>query len=34
MATCPIYIARLRQVMQGDTRPTGRRAGDSTGSFS
>lgn len=26
MAVTPIYIARLRQVMQGDTRPTGRRA--------
>jgi hypothetical protein len=26
MATGPIYVARLRQVLQGDTRPTGRRA--------
>ena len=29
MATGPIYIARLRQVAQGDTRPAGRRASDS-----
>jgi hypothetical protein len=26
MAAGPIFIARLRQVLQGDTRPTGRRA--------
>jgi hypothetical protein len=26
MATVPIYVARLRQVLQGDTRPAGRRA--------
>ena len=32
MATGPIYIARMRQVMQGDTRPTGRRASDKVGS--
>ena len=30
MATGPIYIARLRQVLQGDTRPIGRRASDRT----
>lgn len=29
MATAPIYVARLRQVQQGDTRPIGRRASDS-----
>lgn len=28
MATGPIYIARLRQVLQGDTRPIGRRASE------
>ena len=28
MATVPIYVARLRQVMQGDTRPGGRRASE------
>lgn len=28
MAATPIYIARLRQVLQGDTRPTGRRASE------
>jgi hypothetical protein len=28
MAAGPIYIARLRQVLQGDTRPVGRRASD------
>ena len=28
MATGPIYVARLRQVQQGDIRPTGRRAGE------
>jgi hypothetical protein len=28
MAVGPIYIARLRQVLQGDTRPAGRRASD------
>ena len=28
MATTPIFIARLRQVLQGDTRPTGRRASE------
>jgi hypothetical protein len=28
MATTPIYIARLRQVLQGDIRPGGRRASD------
>jgi len=28
MAAGPIYIARLRQVLQGDTRPAGRRASD------
>jgi hypothetical protein len=32
MATGPIYIARLRQVLQGDTRPAGRRASDRSGS--
>lgn len=26
MATAPIYVARYRQVRQGDVRPTGRRA--------
>lgn len=31
MATGPIYIARLRQIMQGDTRPVGRRASDRNG---
>ena len=30
MATGPIYIARMRQVLQGDTRPAGRRASDRT----
>lgn len=29
MAAVPIYVARLRQVQQGDTRPSGRRATDS-----
>jgi hypothetical protein len=28
MAAAPIYVARLRQVMQGDTRPAGRRASE------
>ncbi|HET6971041.1 MAG TPA: hypothetical protein VFH92_07950 [Phenylobacterium sp.] len=28
MATAPIYLARLRQVMQGDIRPAGRRASE------
>lgn len=28
MAATPIYVARLRQVQQGDTRPSGRRATD------
>jgi len=28
MATAPIYLARLRQVQQGDVRPGGRRATD------
>ena len=28
MAATPIYIARLRQVLQGDVRPTGRRASE------
>lgn len=28
MAAAPIYIARLRQVAQGDTRPAGRRASE------
>lgn len=28
MAAAPIYVARLRQVLQGDTRPTGRRASE------
>jgi hypothetical protein len=28
LATGPIYVARLRQVQQGDTRPTGRRASE------
>ncbi len=28
MATAPIYVARLRQVLQGDTRPGGRRASE------
>lgn len=28
MAATPIYIARLRQVLQGDTRPSGRRASE------
>lgn len=28
MAAAPIYIARLRQVMQGDVRPGGRRASE------
>jgi hypothetical protein len=28
MATAPIFIARLRQVLQGDTRPAGRRASE------
>lgn len=28
MAAGPIYIARLRQVLQGDIRPTGRRASE------
>lgn len=32
MATGPIYIARLRQTLQGDLRSAGRRAGDMTGS--
>jgi hypothetical protein len=28
MAATPIYLARLRQVMQGDVRPAGRRASE------
>lgn len=28
MAAAPVYVARLRQVLQGDTRPTGRRASE------
>ncbi|WP_293677613.1 hypothetical protein [uncultured Phenylobacterium sp.] len=28
MAAGPIYVARLRQVLQGDTRPEGRRASE------
>ncbi|MBL8770295.1 MAG: hypothetical protein JNK30_02845 [Phenylobacterium sp.] len=28
MAAAPVYVARLRQVQQGDTRPAGRRAGE------
>src|SRR3954466_7627155 len=28
MATAPIFIARLRQVLQGDIRPVGRRASE------
>ena len=28
MAAGPIYVARLRQVQQGDTRPSGRRANE------
>jgi hypothetical protein len=28
MAAAPIYVARLRQVMQGDVRPGGRRASE------
>jgi len=28
MAAGPIFVARLRQVLQGDTRPTGRRASE------
>lgn len=28
MACAPIYIARLRQIAQGDTRPAGRRASE------
>jgi hypothetical protein len=28
MATGPMYIARMRQVLQGDLRPVGRRASD------
>jgi hypothetical protein len=28
MAAAPIYVARLRQVLQGDTRPAGRRASE------
>jgi len=28
MAAAPIYVARLRQVMQGDIRPAGRRASE------
>ena len=28
MAAAPVYIARLRQVLQGDVRPTGRRASE------
>lgn len=28
LATIPIYVARLRQVQQGDTRPAGRRASE------
>lgn len=31
MATGPIYVARLRQVQQGDIRPGGRRATDVSG---
>lgn len=31
MATGPIYIARFRQVRQGDIRPTGRRATENVG---
>jgi hypothetical protein len=30
MAVAPIYIARMRQVQQGDTRPIGRRASERT----
>ena len=32
MAVAPIYVARLRQVQQGDTRPCGRRATESSSS--
>ena len=28
MAAAPIYVARLRQILQGDTRPGGRRASE------
>ena len=28
MAAGPVFVARLRQVLQGDTRPTGRRASE------
>lgn len=28
MAAAPIYVARLRQILQGDTRPVGRRASE------
>lgn len=31
MAATPVYVARLRQVQQGDVRPTGRRASDAAG---
>lgn len=31
MATGPIYVARLRQVQQGDVRPGGRRATETAG---
>lgn len=31
LATAPIYVARLRQVQQGDTRPGGRRATEGRG---
>ena len=31
LATAPIYVARLRQVQQGDTRPGGRRASEIRG---
>jgi len=31
LATAPIYVARLRQVQQGDVRPGGRRASDGRG---
>ena len=28
LAAAPIYVARLRQVLQGDVRPSGRRASE------
>ncbi|WP_296599579.1 hypothetical protein [Phenylobacterium sp.] len=31
LATAPIYVARLRQVQQGDIRPGGRRASETRG---